>query len=192
MRIDIVNCSGVPVLAHAEPGMKDALLEVVKELGPQLIAVHVNHSFTPDESVAFAKELKSLGATLEIITADSFGAKQVEASPEGTFALLREGLVDVITTDFSGGYHDPILFVLQKAIEKEIINLPHAIQLATSAPARVVSGVAPNRGLVEIGKVADVCIVDRQDISNVKYVIIGGRVVVKEGRIAVHPLASLS
>jgi imidazolonepropionase-like amidohydrolase len=181
--VGYVRKLGVPVLVHSEPTTKDAILEVAKELGPQLIATHVNHSFTPAESVAFAKELKSLGAIVEIITADSFGAKQVEASPEGTFALLKEGLVDVITTDYSGGYHDPILFVLQKALEDGIIPLPRAVQLATSAPARIIPGVAPHRGLVEPGKVADLCILERDDMSKVRYVIIGGSIVVEEGRL---------
>lgn len=183
--VNYVKKLGLSVLAHAEPGMKEALLEVAKEIGSKLIAVHVNHSFTPEEMVNFAKELKGLGATIEIITADSFGARQVEPSPEGTFALLKEGLVDVITTDFSGGYHDPILLVLQKAIEKGIITLPRAIQLATSAPARIIPLVAPNRGIIEPGRVADLCIVDREDIAKVRHVIIGGRTVVEDGRIVV-------
>jgi len=176
---------GVPVLAHAEPGMKEALLDVAKELGPKLIAVHVNHSFSRDESVSFTKELKRLGATTEIITADSFGAKQVEASPENIFALLKEDLIDAVSTDFSGGYHDPILLVLQKAIEKGVITLPRAIQLATSNPAKIIPGVAPNKGLIEPGRVADLCIVDKDDISKVRHVIIAGRVVVEDGRIVV-------
>jgi len=183
--VNYVKKLGLPVLAHTEPGMKEALLDVAKKIGPKLIAVHVNHSFTPEEMVNFAKELKSLGATIEIITADSFGAKQVEPSPEGTFALLQEGLADVITTDFSGGYHDPILLVLQKAIEKGVIDLPKAIQLATSAPARIIPLVAPNRGLIEPGRVADLCIVDREDIAKVRHVIIAGRIVVEDGRIVV-------
>ena len=176
---------GIPVLVHAEPGMKGAILQVAKEVGSKLIALHVNHGFTTDESVKFAKELRSLGAVVEIITADSFGAKQLKVSPESTFALLKEGLADVITTDFIGGYHDPVLFVLQKAIEEGILTLPRAIQLATSAPARIIPRVAPNRGLIEPGRVADLCIVERDDISKVKHVIIGGRVVVEDGRIAV-------
>jgi len=176
---------GIPVLVHAEPGMKGAILQVAKEVGSKLIALHVNHGFTTDESVKFAKELRSLGAVVEIITADSFGAKQLKVSPESTFALLKEGLADVITTDFIGGYHDPVLLVLQKAIEEGILTLPRAIQLATSAPARIIPRVAPNRGLIEPGRVADLCIVERDDISKVKYVIIGGRVVVEDGRIAV-------
>jgi imidazolonepropionase-like amidohydrolase len=47
-----------------------------------------------------------------------------------------------------------------------------------------VPGLAPNRGLVEVGRVADLTIVDRDDITNVRTVIIGGQVVVDGGRIA--------
>jgi imidazolonepropionase-like amidohydrolase len=165
--------------------MKEALLDVAKELGPKLIAVHVNHSFGLNESVRFTKELKRLGASTEVITADSYGAKQVEANAENIFALLKEDLIDAVTTDFSGGYHDPILLVLQKAIEKGVITLPKAVQLATSNPAKLIPGVAPNKGLIEPGKVADLCIVDKDDISKVRYVIIAGRVVVADGRIVV-------
>jgi len=173
----------LPILVHAEPATKEAIIQVAEEAGPRLIALHVNHGFGIDESVALAKKLKSLGAHVDIITADSFGARQLESSLEGTFALLREGLADVITTDFCGGYHDPILLVLQKAVEEGVLTLPRAIQLATSAPAKIVPLVAPNRGLIEPGRVADICIVDRDDISKVRYVIIAGSVVVEDGRI---------
>ena len=71
------------------------------------------------------------------------------------------------------------------AIEEGILTVPQAILLATSAPAKVVPGVAPNRGLIQAGKVADLCVVDRDDISKVRYVIIGGRIVVDDGRIVV-------
>ena len=174
---------GIPVIAHAEPGMREALLDAAKEIGPMLIATHVNHSFTVEEMVSFAKELKALGATVEVITADFFGAKQVESSPEGAFALLREGLVDEVSTDYSGGYHEPILLFLQKAIEEKLVTLPQAIKLATSASAGIVPRAAAHRGLIAPGKVADLCIVDKDDISKVRYVIIAGKVVVEEGKI---------
>jgi len=175
----------LPTLLHAEPCMKDAILDVAKEVGPRCISAHSQHSFTPEQAVQFGKELKRLGANVEIISADFYGAKQVEPSTEPTFALLREGLVDAITTDYSGGYHEPILLVLQKAIEQKILTLPGAIKLATSNPARIVPKVAINKGLVEPGRVADLCIVDKDDISKVKCVIIFGRMVVEEGRIIV-------
>ncbi len=178
-----VKKMGLPVLVHSEPGMKEAILEVAKKVGPKLIALHTNHGFTLDESLKLARELKNLGSIVEIVTADSFGAKQLKKNPEITFALLKEGLVDVITTDFIGGYHDPILLVLQKAIEAGILTLPQAIQMATDAAARAVPGVAPNRGLIQPGKAADLCVVDRDDISKVRYVIIAGRIVVEDGGI---------
>jgi imidazolonepropionase-like amidohydrolase len=181
--VKYVKKLGVPVLVHSEPGMKEAILQAAREVGPKLIALHVNHGFTTDESLKLARELKRLGAVVEIITADSFGARQLKTSPESTFALLREGLADVITTDFIGGYHDPMLLVLQKAIEEGILTLPRAIQLATSAAVEIVPHVAPNRGLIEPGRVADLCIVDRNDISKVRYVIISGRIVVEGGRL---------
>jgi len=173
----------LPILVHAEPATKEAIIQAAEEAGPRLIALHVNHGFGINESVALAKKLKSLGAHVDIITVDSFSARQLESSLEGTFALLREGLADVITTDFCGGYHDPILLVLQKAVEEGVLTLPRAIQLATSAPAKIVPLVAPNRGLIEPGRVADICVVDRDDISKVRYVIIAGSVVVEDGRI---------
>ena len=183
--IDYHKKLGLPVIAHTEPGMKEAMLEAAKAIGPNLVATHVNHSFTPEESVQLAKQLRSYGAIVEVITADFFSAKQVETSPEGTFALLKEGLVDAMTTDFSGGYHEPILLVLQKAIENGFLTLPQAIQMVTSYPTKVVPRVAPSSGLIEPGNVADLCIVDKDNISKVRYVIIGGRVVVEEGRIVV-------
>ena len=174
---------GVPAHAHSEPGMKEALLDVAEQIGPELIAAHANHSFTLEENIKFAIELKRLGATVEAISADYFGAKQVEPSPATTFALFKEGLVDVLATDFSGGYHEPMLSVLQKAIEEKALTLPKAIQLVTSNVAKAVPRLAPHRGLIEVGKVADLCIVDKNDISKIKYVLIAGRVVVKDGRI---------
>jgi imidazolonepropionase-like amidohydrolase len=173
----------IPTLVHAAKETIDAVLYAAGELGLHLIAGHVNHTFTVEETIDIARKLKQAGAFVEIISADSFGAKQVEATPDLTFALLKEGLADVISTDFSGGYHDPILFVLQKAIEEKLINIPRAIHLATGAPARIIPRVAPNRGLIEPGRIADLCVVERDDISKVRYVLISGKVAVEEGRL---------
>jgi imidazolonepropionase-like amidohydrolase len=173
----------LPVLCHAEPGMADAIIDVAKELGPRLVSVHSSHSFAPEAAVAFAKEVKKAGGTVEVCTSDYYHAKQVDPSPEATYALLREGLVDIITTDYSGGYHEPILLLMQKAIEEGLLTLPGAIKLSTSNPVTTIPKLAPNKGLIERGRVADLCIVDKDDISKVKDVIIFGRVIVEEGRI---------
>ena len=177
----------IPALVHTSKETVDAVLYAAKELGPDLIAGHVNHTFSAEEAIKVAEELRRAGAIVEIFSGDSFGAKQVQATPEVTFALLKKGLVDVITTDFAGGYHDPILLVLQKAIAEKLMTLPQAVHLATGAPARILPAVAPNRGLIEPGRVADLCIVERDDISRVRYVFLSGRMVVEEGRL-VQPL----
>ena len=185
--VSYVRTLKVPALVHTSKETVDAVLCAAKELGPDLIAGHVNHTFSAEEAIKVAEKLKRAGAIVEIFSGDSLGAKQVQATPEVTFALLKAGLVDVITTDFAGGYHDPILLVLQKAIAEKLMTLPQAVHLATGAPARILPAVAPNRGLIEPGRVADLCIVERDDISRVRYVLISGKVVVDEGRL-VHPL----
>ena len=174
---------GVPALCHAEPPSYEPLRHAAQELGPQLIALHVNHHATVDEAVGLAKEVKRYGGFVEAISADHFGVGQLEASPASTFALLAEGLVDVLSTDYSGGYHDPVLLLIKKAVQNEVIALPQAVRLATSSPAGIIPGLAANKGLIEPGKVADIIVVDRDDIADVRHVIIGGRIVVEDGRI---------
>jgi imidazolonepropionase-like amidohydrolase len=181
--VPYVRKLGIPTLVHTAKETVDAVLYAAKELGPSLIAGHVNHGFTVEETIKVAKELKRAGSIVEIVCADPFGANQVVSAPELTSALLKEGLMDVISTDFIGGYHAPILLVLQKALEEKLITLPQAIHLATGAPAKVVPRFAPNRGLIEPGKVSDLCVVERDDISKVRYVLISGKIVVEEGRL---------
>lgn len=129
-----------------------------------------------------AREVRGYGGFVEVITADHFGAGQLEPSPDTAFALLSEGLVDVLSTDYSGGYHDAVLLFIQKAVEHGVISLPQAVRLATSSPARMIPGLAPRKGLIEPGHVADMVVVDPDDITNVRHVIIGGRIVVEDGR----------
>lgn len=183
--IEYVPKLGIPATVHTEPASIEVLLEAARALGPQLIAEHVNHHFSTEELIKVAKEIKKTGAWIEVLTADFFGARQIEADPKPTFALLAQDLGDVIITDYSGGYHDAILLLIKKAIEQRVTTLPKAIRMATSSPASIIPGLAPQKGLIEPGKVADIIIVDKDDITNVRYVIIAGRIVVEDGRIVV-------
>ena len=176
---------GVPALVHAEPPSLDPLREAARQLGSQLVALHVNHRATVDQAVGLAKEVRGYGGFVEVISADHFGAGQLEPGPETAFAMMAEGVVDVLSTDYSGGYHDPVLLLIKKAVEAKVISLPQGVRLATSSPAGIVPGLAPDKGLIEPGKVADIIVVDKDDISHVRHVIIGGRIVVEDGRIVV-------
>lgn len=181
--IEVVPKLGVPTAVHTEEGSKEVVIEAARKLGPMLIAEHVNHNMTTEEVIRVAKEIKKAGAIVEVWTADLFGARQIEKDPTAILYLLEQGIADVIVTDYCGGYHDPILLLIKKAVEKCAISLPRAVQLVTSNPAKFIKGLAPNRGLIEPGRCADLIIVDRNDITKVKYVIIGGKVVVENGRI---------
>lgn len=180
--IDYAPRLGIPALCHTEPDTYDVIREVAREIGHQMVALHANYHATPEEAVGIAREVRGYGGFVEVITADHFGAGQLEPSPETAFALLAEGLVDALSTDYSGGYHDPILLLIQKAVESGAVSLPQAVRLATSSPSGIVPGMAPGRGLIEPGHVADMVVVDRDDITRVRNVIIGGRIVVEDGR----------
>lgn len=180
--IDYAPRLGIPALCHTEPDTYDVIGEVARELGEQMVALHANYHATPEEAVRTAREVRDLGGFVEVITADHFGAGQLEPSPETAFALMAEGLVDVLSTDYSGGYHDPILLLIKKAVEHQVTSLPQAVRLATSSPAAIVPGLAPRKGLIEPGHVADLVVVDPDDITRVKHVIVGGRIVVEDGR----------
>ena len=151
----------------------------------ELLSLYKESDMTAEEMVNLAREIKKTGAYVEVFSADFFGAKQIETDPTGTFTLFEEGLVDAIVTDYSGGYHDPILLLIKKAVEKGVVSLPHAVRLATSSPASIIPGLAPYKGFIEPGKVADIIIVDKDDITKVRYVIIAGRIVVEDGKIVV-------
>ena len=179
--IEYAPSLGIPALCHTEPDTYDVVRDVAREIGDRLVALHVNYHATPEEAVGMAREVRDHGGFVEVITADHFGARQLEPIPDTAFALLAEGLVDVLSTDYSEGYHDAILLFIQKAVEAGVISLPQGVRLATSSPAGIIPGLAPRKGLIEPGHVADMIVIDPDDITRVRHVIIGGRIVVEDG-----------
>jgi len=95
--------------------------------------------------------------------------------------------VDMMSTDYMGGHWDPILRVLEYAVLQNVIDLPQAIALATRNVTRAIPNVAPNRGQIAEGKIADLVILSPDSISKVRTVLIGGKVVVDEGKIVPSP-----
>ena len=176
---------GVPVIVHNSAPSKRAIQEVAERgLGRNLIAGHCNHTtFELEEAVSYAKELKERGVVIDVSTFGSFKASDLDEM-EMQFALLGEGIVDTVSTDYGGGVHDPMLFVLEQAIERKLMNLAQAISLVTGNVAQAIPLLAPNRGLVAKGKEADLIIVDKERISQVDTVIIGGQVTVERGQLA--------
>jgi imidazolonepropionase-like amidohydrolase len=174
----------VPAIIHNAAASKDAVLEAAKRLGPKLIAGHSNHpSFDKDEMLEVARELKKLGAIIDICSGDPFGARQLFPADyiEPTLTMIEEGIVDTISTDFMGGNWDAMLRMLEEAVERKKISLPKAIALATSNVVKAIPRLAPNAGVIEEGKTADIVILDKKRLSKVRHVIINGIPVVIDG-----------
>jgi len=178
----------VPLLFHNTMDTRDLCLELASRLGPRLIALHSNYTFSASEAVRTAQKLKHYGALIDVFTADAYGARMFHPTPDVTLALFSENLVDLISTDFIAGYWDSIPLILEKAIEAGAISLPAAVHMASRKVVQAIPRIGSDRGLIAPGFVADLVITDRQHLSQIKQVIIGGQTVVRAGRVCPHPM----
>jgi adenine deaminase len=55
--------------------------------------------------------------------------------------------------------------------------------MATGRVVKLIPGLAPQRSFIQKGWIADLVLVNKQKISDAKYVIIDGRIVVGGGKI---------
>lgn len=176
---DIARQLGVPVLVSNNSATQRVLREISEQLGDQLIALHSNHpSFKVDEAREQARSLRANGSYVDIMTGDFLGARRLFPSDEVTRALLSEGLVDLISTDYAGGYYEPILRLIEWAVQEQLITLEKAVMLCTAKPAQAIPKLAPNCGEIAPGRVADLTLVREERISDVFAVIKDGEVVV--------------
>ncbi|GAB3394926.1 amidohydrolase family protein [Amycolatopsis echigonensis] len=171
----------VPVLVHNAAASMTQVAAIAKTEVP-LIAGHSNHtSFELREALEHAEQLKELGATVDVSTLDTFGAQRLTSGPDLLYAMFESGLADTISTDYAGGHHDPILLAIDHAAKAGVVRLPAAIAMATAHVADAIPGVAPGRGRVLPGAVADLVLTDPAELARVRTVIIGGEIVVRDG-----------
>jgi predicted amidohydrolase len=165
----------VPVILHHTPGTYEIALEAAAELGPRLICAHSNFQAPDAETaVAHARALRERGARIDIMSGDAWGAREFNPTPEVNLALLRSGVVDLISTDYAGGFWDPMLLVVEKAAEHGAITLAAGVRMVTGAVADAVPLLAPQRGTLEPGKVADVVVTAPGSLSDVRHVLVSG------------------
>lgn len=183
--VRIASDYGLPIIVHNAASSKKVILDICKNFGREttIILAHSNHStFEIDEALDHARKTRDLGGVIDITSGDFYGSGRLFQSPNITFALLEASLVDLMSTDYMGGFHDPILLVLEKALEAKIADVPKAISLATGNVAKFFPESAQHRGILEKGKVADVVVTDDTHISRVDTVIINGKIVVRNGK----------
>ncbi|MFC4856396.1 amidohydrolase family protein [Actinophytocola glycyrrhizae] len=176
------RAAGVPVLVHNAAASMTQVAGIART-DVRLIAGHSNHSsFEPREALEHAEQLKELGAVVDVSTLDTFGARRLTTGPELLYAMFEAGLVDTISTDYAGGHHDPILLAIDEATRAGVVTLPAAIAMATANVADAIPGIAPGRGRIVPGAVADLVVTDPARLDRVGVVMIGGEVVVRDGR----------
>ena len=164
----------LPFIVHTAAASMTKV-EEISWLGNLLIAGHCNHpSFEMKEGIELIKRLRKKGAIIDISTFDILDSPEREKELAFFFAILEAGLADVISTDYGGGNHTPILKVLELAIDQRVVTLTQAISLVTRKPLRAIPRLAPGRGAIVHGAVADVVMVHRSKISQVEDIIIEG------------------
>ncbi|GAA0932943.1 amidohydrolase family protein [Virgisporangium aurantiacum] len=174
----------VPVLVHNAAASMTQVAAIAKT-DVRLIAGHSNHSsFELREAVEHATRLKEMGSIVDVSTLDTFGARRLTTGPDLLYALLSAGLVDTISTDYAGGHHDPILLAIDRATKAGMVSLPAAIAMATANVADAIPGLAPRRGRVLPAAIADLTVTDPAALDRVWTVMIGGEIVVRDGRLS--------
>jgi hypothetical protein len=175
--------TGVRAIFHTSPVSVGVIERLAgKYPAAKLVAGHANQSdFDPEEALDWARRLRALGVTIDISTWD-IPSKAIQAKPDNFLRMLKAGVVDTVSTDYAGGDWEPILKGLALAIEAEAVDLATAVSLSTANPARLFPGLAPDRGLLAPGMIADVVLTEAEDIGNVRTVVIGGKVIVRDKR----------
>jgi imidazolonepropionase-like amidohydrolase len=171
----------VPVLVHNAAASMTQVAAIARA-DVRLIAGHSNHSsFDQREALEHAERLKELGAVVDVSTFRVFGSG-LATGPALLYAMFEAGLVDTISTDYAAGDHDPVLLAIDRATKAGVVTLPAAIAMATANVADAIPGIAPGRGRVVPGAVADLVVTDPGRLDRVGVVMIGGEVVVRDGR----------
>jgi len=175
---------GLPAIFHNAVPTADTLIQLAYAYPKaRMIAAHSNHpSFYPDECVLIAQTLRSRGVTIDVSTLDCISTRW-RNQPTNLDLLVSEGLVDTLSTDFAGGDWDSVLDAINRMVRLDQSSLAKAVALATGNVAKALPELASDRGLIAPGRLADIAIVEKHNLSRVRHVIKKGRVVVCNGAI---------
>jgi hypothetical protein len=173
----------VPVIIHHTPANFELVHEAAKRLGPRLICGHSNFQvLNPDEAVAHALELKRHGSLIDVMTGDASGPCRFTPSDEVTHAMMRAECVDLISTDYVGGYWDSMLEVVERAVAAGAVSLEDGVRAVTGRVADALPQFAPDRGTLEPGRVADVIVTEPGHLTTVTEIMVSGIAVDRDGQ----------
>jgi len=166
----------VPMVLHHTPGTFDVVCEAAAGATAPVVAGHSNFQIhEPEDAVRRAREVRRRGALVDIMSGDAFGAREFHPTPDVTFALLAAGVVDLISTDYAGGFWDRMLLVVERAAQAGVTTLQDGVRMLTSGPAEAIPGLAPRRGRIAPGLVADLAVTAPGQLSEVREVLVSGQ-----------------
>ncbi|HEY8418485.1 MAG TPA: amidohydrolase family protein [Limnochordales bacterium] len=172
---------GVAVIFHNSAPSADRVLAMARRYGrstARVIAAHSNHdTFTVADSVETARRLREKGAWVDLAT---FSLSPLAREKMGDFreyfdALAAAGHAQLLSTDYNGGYWDGIPLAIARMVQRGWASLPRAVAMATANVADVLG--LSDRGRLRPGLLADLTLVQAEDLSRVEAVLVGGRVV---------------
>lgn len=175
--------TGVPVVFHHAAPSAAKILELAQQyqMPRTFVAAHSNHpSLSLQECISYARDLRSNGVVIDISTLNSLNGWRQDAL-DNTEVLVTEGLADTLSTDYGGGRWDGILTMLQFLWKRKKLTLPSAVAMATGRVADRYPRAAAGRGYLRKGYIADLTLVDCQNISMVDKVFCAGTLVVDGG-----------
>lgn len=176
--------TGVPVVFHHAAPSAAKILELAhlyRREPRTFVAAHCNHpSFSLEESLRWARELRKADLIIDVSTLNSLNAWRQDAL-DNAEALVAEGLADTLSTDYGGGRWDGILTVIQFLWKRKKLALPVGIAMATGRVAELYPRAAARRGYLRKGYVADLTLVDCQNVGMVEQVFCAGLPVVNGG-----------
>jgi predicted amidohydrolase len=176
--IEAGRARSVPLLLHHTPGTFDLVLDAAREAPDVVIAGHSNFQIhDPDDAARRARAVREAGALVDVMSGDAWSARQFHPTPAVTHRLLAEGLVDLVSTDYAGGFWDPMLVMLERAHEAGAVTLEAAVRMVTGAVAEALPALAPRRGRIAPGYVADLVVTEPGRLGAVREVLVSGRVV---------------
>jgi imidazolonepropionase-like amidohydrolase len=174
--IGAARSHGVPLIFHHSPATHEIQLESAAQLGERHIAAHSNFQCdSATDAITRARAVKRRGGLVDIMSGDCFSGREFQATTDITFGLLAAGVVDLISTDYAGGFWDAILLLIEHAAEAGAVTLGEGVRMATAAPARAIPGLAPDRGVLAAGQVADLVVTEPGHLSTVRQVLVSGR-----------------
>ncbi|MEZ2388048.1 amidohydrolase family protein [bacterium RCC_150] len=180
---------GVPAIVHSASATANVLRELMLAPDGQratVIAAHANHpSHTPEEALSLALLGRKAGWPAEASVFDLLHRRHTVATREHWDLLLREsGLISVIGTDYGhDGNHDELISAVQDIASNGHRSLAGAVAMATSNVADLIPNIAPESGRLERGKAADVVVARADDFRDVRYVLVSGVGVVRDGQL---------